>query len=199
MGLLLFFDTETTGVPRDRWAPFSNTRNWPRVVQLAWAIHDPDGARVSAEEHLVKPEGFHIPSAATRVHGITTTAARERGEPLGEVLGRFLAALGPPVSALVAHNALFDRNVVAAELYRLGHSEEQIRSEFLGRTSRCTMEESKAFCCLPGHYGKYKAPTMAELHQRLFGKKVPPLHTALADVDACARCFFELRRQGVIR
>ena len=31
----LFFDTETTGLPRNYKAPSSDTRNWPRLVQLA--------------------------------------------------------------------------------------------------------------------------------------------------------------------
>ncbi len=31
----LFFDTETTGVPKDYKAPSSDTDNWPRMVQLA--------------------------------------------------------------------------------------------------------------------------------------------------------------------
>jgi len=198
VGTLLFFDTETTGLPRDRRAPASNTRNWPRVVQVGWALYDPDGVRLSAEEHLVKPEGFRIPSAAARVHGITTAAAQEKGVPLGEVLSRFLSALGTQVSALVAHNALFDRNVMAAEFYRLGHSREQIRSALLSRTFRCTMEESKAFCRLPGRYGSNKAPTLAELFLRLFSGKLSQPHSALVDVDACARCFFELRKRGVI-
>ncbi len=34
----LFFDTETTGVPRNYKAPSSDTRNWPRLVQLACVL-----------------------------------------------------------------------------------------------------------------------------------------------------------------
>ena len=34
---LLFFDTETTGVPRDPRASIADSANWPHIVQMAWA------------------------------------------------------------------------------------------------------------------------------------------------------------------
>ena len=30
----LFFDTETTGVPRNYYAPVTDTNNWPRLEEL---------------------------------------------------------------------------------------------------------------------------------------------------------------------
>ena len=33
---LLFFDTETTGLPSDYNAPINNSHNWPRLVQISW-------------------------------------------------------------------------------------------------------------------------------------------------------------------
>ncbi len=38
--MYLFFDTETTGIPKNRKAPISDSTNWPRLVQLAWLITD---------------------------------------------------------------------------------------------------------------------------------------------------------------
>jgi DNA polymerase III epsilon subunit-like protein len=40
---IVFFDTETTGLPRDYNAPSSKLDNWPRLVQLAWIVSDYDG------------------------------------------------------------------------------------------------------------------------------------------------------------
>mgnify|MGYP000730892693 CR=1 FL=1 len=37
-----------------------------------------------------------------------------------------------------------------------------------------------------------------ELHQKLFGEGFEGAHHALADVRACARCYFELVRLGVL-
>ncbi len=33
--MYLFFDTETTGLPRNWHAPASDLANWPRLIQLA--------------------------------------------------------------------------------------------------------------------------------------------------------------------
>lgn len=67
----LFFDTETTGT-RNYKAPSTDTRNWPRLVQIAWILTDEEGNRTHEGNLIVKPDGFTIPADAVRVHGITT-------------------------------------------------------------------------------------------------------------------------------
>ena len=41
--MYLVFDTETTGLPRNFDAPISDSDNWPRMVQIAWQLHDENG------------------------------------------------------------------------------------------------------------------------------------------------------------
>ena len=89
----LFFDTETTGVPRNYKAPSSDTRNWPRLVQLAWILTDENGNRIHTGNQIVKPDGFVIPADAAKVHGITTQRAMAEGIPLNEVINLFKADL----------------------------------------------------------------------------------------------------------
>ena len=50
---LLFFDTETTGVPRNYKAPASDLKNWPRLVQIAWLLADDDGGEIESAEYIV--------------------------------------------------------------------------------------------------------------------------------------------------
>ena len=38
--MYLFFDTETTGLPRNWKAPVTDLNNWPRMVQIAWILSD---------------------------------------------------------------------------------------------------------------------------------------------------------------
>ena len=45
--MILIFDTETTGLPHNKTAPVSDVDNWPRLVQIAWQLHEPDGKLVS--------------------------------------------------------------------------------------------------------------------------------------------------------
>ncbi len=40
MKQILFIDTQTTGLPKNWNAPITDTKNWPRLVQIAWIITD---------------------------------------------------------------------------------------------------------------------------------------------------------------
>ncbi|MDG1778441.1 MAG: DNA polymerase III subunit alpha, partial [Flavobacteriaceae bacterium] len=61
----------------------------------------------------------------------------------------------------------------------------------------CT-ETTASLCQLPGgRGGKFKLPTLTELHQKLFDTPFAEAHNATADVEATTRCFLELLRQGI--
>ncbi len=187
----LFFDTETTGVPRNYNAPASNTRNWPRLVQLGWIVSDEEGNVLSQGNEIVKPEGFVIPADAARVHGITTERAQREGKPLREVIEAFLKD-AEQTKCIVGHNISFDQKVVGAELYRLG-----IPDTISTVKSLCTMQAGKDYCKIPGYYG-YKWPKLQELHNKLFGCNFEDAHDAMADITATKKCFFEMRKRGLI-
>jgi DNA polymerase-3 subunit alpha len=191
--MFLIYDTETTGLPRNYEAPVSDLENWPRLVQLAWQLHDAKGRLTNAGNHLVKPEGFTIPYNAEKLHGISTEMATKEGEELTKVLGAFLADLGK-AAVVVGHNIDFDINIIRAEFLRTG-----LEDGLENKPQVCTKMESIDHCALPGgRGGGYKWPTLAELHQKLFGAAFGDAHDASADVQATARCFFELVRLGVI-
>ncbi len=190
----LIFDTETTGLPLKNDAPPEDLENWPRLVQLAWQLHDPEGSLVAAKSHIIRPDGFTIPYSAEKVHGISTQKALDEGEPLSAVLGKFAGDVGKS-RLLIGHNIDFDVNIIAAEFIRSG-----ISSLFSEKPKLCTKIESTYFCALPGGKGgKFKWPNLAELHHRLFNADFTGAHNASADVIATARCFLELARQGVFR
>ena len=189
--MYLFFDTETTGIPKNYKAPISDLDNWPRLVQLAWFLMDDAGREISSQNRIIKPEGFAIPLAASAVHGITTARALEEGVDLGLALSEFAGALDNS-KMLIAHNLSFDEKIMGAEFLRA-----KISSEIMFWPRVCTMHSSTDYCEIPGNYG-YKWPKLMELHEKLFGEGFDGAHDALADVRACARCFFELRERGVI-
>ena len=189
--MMLFFDTETTGIPKNHKAPASDTRNWPRMVQIAWILVDTKDATVACAEYIIRPEGFTIPSDVARIHGITTEIALKQGVPLGPVLDEFAGRIAE-CSGLVAHNIAFDEKIVGAEFLRTG------RPNLIETKGRyCTMKSSTSYCALQGPYG-YKWPTLTELHVRLFGEHFDKAHNALADVLACARCYNELKRLNIM-
>ncbi len=187
----LFFDTETSGIPRNYKAPASDLKNWPRLVQIAWLLVDDAGEEVECAEYIIKPEGFTIPPGAARVHGITTEMALRDGIDIKSILTAVMSSLGR-ASVLVAHNIQFDEKILGAELLRAGFP-----NPVESKPRKCTMRSATDYCRLPGPYG-YKWPTLQELHLKLFNEPLEGAHRALVDVRACARCYFELKRLKVM-
>ena len=189
--MYLFFDTETTGLPKNWKAPVSDTRNWPRMVQIAWRQYTLDGNLLSSANHIIKPEGFTIPGDVARIHGITHERALAEGDLLKDVLNTFIRHAAES-EIFVAHNISFDEKIIGAELIRT-----DLEDIFKGKEKICTMLESASFCKIPGPYG-YKWPKLSELHYKLFGKSFQEAHNAAVDIEITAQCFWELRRRSLI-
>ncbi|WP_339652439.1 DNA polymerase III subunit alpha [uncultured Salegentibacter sp.] len=189
--MYLIFDTETTGLPK-RWdAPLTDSDNWPRCIQIAWQLHDEMGRLVESQDYLVKPEGFNIPYDAEKVHGISTELAAEEGISLTEMLEKFQEALNK-TKFVVGQNVGFDLNIMGAEFHR--EAMENNLQE-LPVLDTCT-EVTAQMCKIPGgRGGKFKLPTLTELHEFLFDEPFGEAHNATADVEATTRCFLELVRQ----
>ncbi|NMH87067.1 DNA polymerase III subunit alpha [Flavivirga algicola] len=190
--MYLIFDTETTGLPK-RWdAPITDVDNWPRCIQIAWQLHDAMGNCIDHQDYLVQPEGFNIPYDAEKVHGISTELAQEQGIPLAEVLEKFNDALSK-TKFVVGQNVKFDLNIMGAEFVR-GDVSNPLQE--LPVLDTCT-EHTASLCQIPGgRGGKFKLPTLTELHEFLFKVPFAEAHNATADVEATTRCFFELIRLG---
>ncbi|MEZ4858424.1 MAG: DNA polymerase III subunit alpha [Flavobacteriaceae bacterium] len=191
--MYLIFDTETTGLPKRFNAPVNDTDNWPRCVQIAWQLHDAMGNLVEHQDYLIKPEGFDIPYDSERIHGISTKLANASGISLQEVALQFLEAVSK-AKFVVGQNVDFDLNIMGCEFFRLG-----MENPLDGKPILDTCTETTAqLCQLPGgRGGKFKLPTLTELHEFLFSEPFIEAHNATADVEATTRCFFELVRREI--
>jgi len=189
--MYLFFDTETTGLPK-RWsAPATDFDNWPRLVQIAWLIYDNEGEKIRGKNYIIKPEGFEIPEEASKIHGITTEFALKKGKILKPVLREFSKAMIES-DYIIAHNISFDEKIIESEFLRTG-----TQKGLFSPKKMCTKDLSTEFCAIEGSCG-YKWPSLKELHIKLFGEDFEDAHDAMVDVRACAKCFFELKKLGVI-
>ncbi|MCK5637488.1 MAG: PHP domain-containing protein, partial [Flavobacteriaceae bacterium] len=190
--MYLIFDTETTGLPKKWKAPITDVNNWPRAVQIAWQLHDKFGNLIENQDFLIKPEGYNIPYDAEQIHGISTQLATEKGESLENVLKSFNTVLSK-AKFVVGQNVKFDLNIMGCEFHRLG-----VATELNDLPVLDTCTEKTAFLCqIPGgRGGKFKLPTLTELHQELFNTPFGEAHNATADVEATTRCFLELIRKG---
>ena len=189
--MYLFFDTETTGLPRNWKAPVTDLNNWPRMIQIAWIACDNQGKRIESGDFIIKPENFTIPSDASRVHGISTERANSEGELLESVLVKF-NKLVEEADFIVAHNISFDEKIVGAEFLRKG-----VQTSFEQKRKLCTMKASTDYCKIPGPYGN-KWPKLSELHIKLFGVDFDEAHDASVDINATEKCFWEMRKLGLI-
>ena len=189
--MYLFFDTETTGLPKNWKAPVTDIQNWPRLVQLAYLLYDQQGNKISGGDFIIQPDGFTIPAEAAAIHGISTEKANREGVALMTVLQDFQTLINR-AEQLVAHNMSFDEKIMGAEFLR-----NRMQDSIASKRKICTMQRSTNFCALDGPYG-YKWPKLSELHYKLFNTGFEEAHNAAVDINATAKCFWELKRLGEI-
>lgn len=196
---VLFFDTETNGLPKNRYAPYTSTEMWPHVVQISWQIIDTDTWLVLKEEdHFLKPRTVWD-KEAERIHQIPESIAKKFGK---EPLDVFKLLQGDLLlcSSMVAHNMTFDKTAIMSELQRLYISGQYTISPtkfWNGIKEVCTMNATKVFCDLKFKEGTgLKFPRLNELYLKLFGAEYDisgaNLHNAKHDVSCLVMCVKKL-------
>lgn len=188
--MIVVFDTETNGLPKNFNSPFTDLNNWPRLVQIAWLVFDNQGNEIGAKDFIIKPVGYTIPREMTLIHNISQDFALKNGIDLKNVLEEFRVFI-EKADLIVGHNLDFDEKVVSAEFLRIGG-----RNPFINRNKLCTKETSTNFCGIQNAYG-FKWPTLKELYLKLFNKTYLEGHNAKNDVAITAQCFWELTRRKV--
>lgn len=188
---IIFYDTETTGVPKNYKAPLSDLDNWPRVIQLAYIVYNEEGEKLKEFSALIKPDGWEIPKEKFWIdNGFDTESSNLYGIPMSVALAQFKADF-ESAGLRVCHNVPFDSAIMGAEFIR-NSDDVNTREKTL-----CTMAKTTSWCKLPSPYGGFKWPKLQELHVKLFGSEFEAAHDALADVTATAKCFFECIKRGI--
>jgi DNA polymerase-3 subunit epsilon len=200
---ILFFDTETNGLPLSKNALTSNVSNWPIIVQIAWQLWEFTNDKnklIKSESHIIKPdESIVWNEESASIHGICKDRALREGEPRSDVLSAFVND-AENANVLCAHNIAFDKPVLKAEYLRMNASES---FHWWPTSEYCTMENTKNILKLPTKYSKswdpYKNPKLIELHKYLYGQDVHfEWHSAAGDVECLVSCFHELVRRRIV-
>jgi len=200
--MLLFIDTETTGLPLVRDVSALEKKGiWPDIVSIAWVVFTDTDEICKKVYSLVRPDGWKIPADSIKIHGITMEYAMEHGRPLADVLAELRADLAT-VDTVVAHNMEFDKNVIFnAYKWRLGQEPAWVSgtageatSKAAGAKEICTMVKSQAELKIPNpypKYGPYKSPRLSELYMDTFGTNPTGQHNSQSDVQALCDIYWK--------
>jgi DNA polymerase-3 subunit epsilon len=194
--MILFFDTETTGLFQDR-LPVDDPSQ-PYIVQLAAQLCEDDGEPVSGFSFIVEPGiasfGLTIPEGASKVHGITDERAVQLGVSSEFALSAF-THLYQRADVVCAHNIKFDKGVVEAAIARHYQRVMPLRKPLF-----CTMEAATPVVNLPPTermramgMTKPKPPKLAECIRHFFAEELDGAHDAMIDVLACRRVYMHLK------
>lgn len=191
MAHYLFFDTETSGLPKSFKKPYwKDLNNFPRIVSLSWFLTDDKGKILSDGDFIIKPNGFEIDKQSINTHGITQEIANEKGKELKSVLVDFLMDYEQyDNTVLVAHNIFFDFNVLYSELVRTFPN--TVFNKLVPMID--TMKPLSQFVGIENFHG-YKWPTLQELHYKVFNEYFINAHNSKADTKAVVNCFFEMMK-----
>jgi len=190
----IVFDTETTGLPKSKYAEPEETWQFPYVVQLSWLIFNTGTNKIeTVRDKIIRlPKNIKIPKRATEIHGITQDQMLEEGQPATNVLDTFMRDLSS-CTGVIGHNIEFDKKMLEVECIR----NKCRRLSSYRKMTFCTMKMGKHTCNIikeNPYTGKLepKYPKLIELHKTLFKTEPSNLHNSLIDVIVCFRCFHYL-------
>lgn len=190
--MILFYDTETTGIPN--WRLPADDPSQPYIVDIAGLLCDDDGGEVARFEAIIKPNGWTVHEGAARVHGITTERATAEGIPVEEALDGF-DALVARAELLVAFNLRFDDKLLRGARRRCG------RPDGFGTIPVfCCMKGTTPLCKIPptgkmqaAGFSNFKTPKLEEAVRILLKREHIGAHRAMADAVAARDLYFALR------
>lgn len=194
---IFVFDTETTGLPKEKNASILLTDKWPYIVQLSYLLYDTDQAIViDYVDQIIKlPSNIKITKESTDIHKITNEICNEKGVDIKrELIDLNVAMLKADI--IIAHNISFDKNMIMVECLR-----HKIIQNFTQNSMRkpefCTMKNSVNICKIErtDKFGRkyFKYPKLMELHKHLFGDIPEGLHNSMVDVLVCLRCYGKMK------
>jgi DNA polymerase III epsilon subunit-like protein len=209
---ILLLDTETNGLPLNRFAPPSQWDAYPAILQLSWTVYVVEGRTMRTETKRDIGIALHpsIPwnTGAAAVHGLSEAEAR-RGTPAAEALVELASALRG-VQVVVAHNLSFDKPVIRAAAYAEADRGGPASLRYIWPTGLhefCTMRELRNIVRIPSPSPEarepFKAPKLSEVYAWIYGHTFDIsggyLHSARADTYCLASCMSGLLRRGIVR
>ncbi|MFT6550517.1 MAG: DNA polymerase-3 subunit epsilon [Zhongshania marina] len=179
---ILFFDTETTGLPK--WKEPSDSPEQPHLVQLAAILADQDTQKIiSSMDVIIRPDDWEISEEMTAIHGISQEQALAVGIPEALALDMFLNLWRGGTTA--AHNSNFDQRIIRIAIKRYNQNELMQEAWAVKENHFCTMRAAQTV--IGG-----KAPKLSEAYEHFTDKVLEGAHNAMADTTACMEVYWQL-------
>lgn len=209
---ILLLDTETNGLPKNRYAPISEFGAYPAILQLSWAIYEVDDNRLTRKEcrdiGVALDPSIPWDANSAKIHGISEREARH-GSRVDVALSDLRVALYS-VDMVVAHNLSFDKSVIRAAGYaeasRYADCSELRTIWNTDVKEVCTMLHTRDILKIPASAAQakykdlspFKSPKLGELYEWLYGHPyTSPLHSAKIDTECLAKCVEGLLQKGL--
>ena len=174
--MILFVDTETTGLPLPCGTPIDLQ---PRLIEVYCCLTNKKGKIKQEFETLIDPE-IPIPDFITKITHIDQ--AMVIGKPKFQDIAKPLSKMFKKADEMVAHNLMFDYTMFEIEYQRNG-----LKMPDPGKLF-CTVEQSM-------HIKGFRLK-LQELHQLATGlPEIPGAHRAKNDVMAMIKCWQWLKEQ----
>jgi DNA polymerase III epsilon subunit-like protein len=186
---ILFFDTETSGLPKmikNQFPSFQNVEYYDssRLVSLSWIICDENEETIKQRDLIVKPDNFEIPDYVVKIHNISNEKAHNEGKKINFVLDEFYKDL-KEVDKIVAHNMDFDYNIIMSECFRYNIFSLMLHMEKICK--ECTLKIASV---------KFKRRLKLKVLYELLTNDVSDgnYHNSLFDTEICMKCYFSLKK-----
>lgn len=212
MKTILFYDTETTGLPN--WSAPSEDPSQPRILELAAELCDETtGLTLGQINVIIRPDDWVIPQEIIDLTGITQQQAQAFGVPMESALPSFLE-LWANADQRCGHNESFDMRMIRIEIMRHArYMGEQMLTDdgsvpfadyWKKSPAYCTQGSSVKIINLPptakmvaAGRNNPKSPNLAEAYEFFSGQKLEGAHRAMADVHACKAVYYGIKNHGM--
>jgi len=185
---LLFIDTQTNGLPTNKYAPYTATEMWPHILEISWQIIDSDNWEVVKSVSYFIELRANWNTEAERIHQIPESIIRNFGKTPNLIFNELFKDANI-CQYLIGHNVNYITTAILAEVQRLDDQGYNLKPAkfWSGIKTVCTMKLTKTFCGLRfPNSNDYKFPRLSELYLKLFN------NTVECDVECLVKCCREL-------
>lgn len=205
MKTIIFFDTETNGLPL--WNLPSEHPDQPHVTQLAAELCvEETGETLGFMDMLIRPDGWTIPLDLQEMTGITMERAMSEGVAADKVMETFMS-MWTRADQRCAHNESFDMRMLRISIMRDPYLSMQtvggipFADYWKAAPAYCTQGNSVKICNIPPTAKMLaakrkgpKSPNLGEAYKHFTGLDLEGAHDAKVDIMACKAVYYGIKK-----